>query len=72
MENKQGLLHLNNTHGLHIKDGAPISLVKKTIEWLSSKEGMEALSNQARYYCGGMWKLEPKDVEGASLPSSLF
>lgn len=72
VENRDGLLNLNNTHGLYIKEKVSIGLARRTVKWLGSKEGIEALSSQARHYFGGMWKLEPGDVERTSLPTSLF
>jgi hypothetical protein len=71
-ENRDGLLNLNNTHGLYIRDQVPIDLARRTAKWLGSKEGLDALSSQARHYYGGLWKLEPRDVECTMLPTSLF
>jgi adenine-specific DNA-methyltransferase len=70
--NRGGLINLNNTHGLYLKDDIPAGTVKKAIEWLGSKEGAAALTGQARHYFGGMWKLEPGDVERLSLPSEAI
>jgi hypothetical protein len=72
VENRDGVLNLNNTHGLYIKEKVPIGLARRTVKWLGSKEGIEALSSQARHYYGGLWKLEPRDVERTRLPTSLF
>jgi adenine-specific DNA-methyltransferase len=72
IENRDGLLNLNNTHGLYLREKVPTGLAMNTVEWLGSEEGIEALNNQARHYYGGLWKLEPGDVERISLPTSLF
>jgi hypothetical protein len=72
VENKDSVLNLNNTHGLYVRNGVPVDLARRVIEWLGSQEGVETIAKQARHYYGGMWKLEPRDVERAGLPSNLF
>jgi len=72
VENRNGLLNLNNIHGLYLREGVAIDLSRRVANWLGSTQGTAALLNHARHYYGGMWKLEPGDVERLKLHPSLF
>jgi adenine-specific DNA-methyltransferase len=72
LQNRGGFLNLNNIHGLYLQQGTPIDLGRRVAGWLASARGAEALLNLARHYYGGMWKLEPGDLERLKLPPSLF
>jgi hypothetical protein len=69
IENQGRLLNLNNTHGLYVKEEVSVGVARRVAKWLGSREGAGALTAQARHYYGGMWKLEPRDVEQTPLPA---
>lgn len=72
LHNADGLLNLNNIHGLYVQEGIRKATAKRVTRWLVSKKGTAALLSNARHYYGGMWKLEPGDVERVELPSNLL
>ena len=72
VENGGQLLHLNNIHGLYIKDGVSRETAKRVVKWLNSEEGIAALIAEARHYYGGMWKLEPGDAERVCIPARYW
>jgi hypothetical protein len=72
VDNRNGLLNLNNIHGLYLREGVAIDLGRRVAKWLGSTQGTATFLNHARHYFGGMWKLEPGDVERLKLPPSLF
>jgi adenine-specific DNA-methyltransferase len=61
VDNRNGLFNLNNIHGLYLQEGVTIDLGRRVANW--STQGTATLLNHARHYYGGMWKLEPGDVE---------
>jgi hypothetical protein len=71
VRNRKGLWNLNNILGLYMRQGTSGLLGRKVASWLASSEGTEAMLNQARHYYGGMWKLEPGDVERLEIPARL-
>jgi hypothetical protein len=72
LHNRNDFLNLNNIHGLYIRGGATKRTARRVAKWLGSKQGATALLNHARQYYGGMWKLEPGDVERIKLPDWLL
>ena len=70
--NERGLLNLNNIHGLYLRDGLPRRVAERVVAWLRSRSGIAALMTCARRYEGGLWKLEPGDVERLELPKNLL
>ena len=68
VENVDKLTNLNNVHGLYLVEGASWHLAERVVEWLRAQSGRAALLRRARHYQGGLWKLEPRDVEGVELP----
>ena len=70
-QNNDGLINLNNIHGLYLVDGVSSGLARRTVEWLATDSGRAALLWQARHYQKGLWKLEPGDVEQVELPAVL-
>lgn len=71
VENVEKLINLNNVHGLHLVEEASSDLAERVVEWLRTESGRAALLKRARHYQGGLWKLEPRDVEGVDLPESV-
>jgi hypothetical protein len=68
VDNVDRLTNLNNVHGLYLVEGASWHLAERVVEWLRAQSGRAALLRRARHYQGGLWKLEPRDVEGVELP----
>ncbi len=67
-KNTHNLLNLNNIHGLYLRKGVPIKVGERLTAWLRSSRGLAALKTCARYYQGGLWKLEPGDLERLNIP----
>jgi hypothetical protein len=71
-KNTRNLLNLNNIHGLHLRKGVPKKVVERLIAWLRSSGGLRALMVCARHYQGGLWKLEPGDLERLNIPKEVL
>jgi adenine-specific DNA-methyltransferase len=69
--NRWGVRILNNTHGLSVREAVPERKARAVARWLASAPGRAALSQRARHYFGGMWKLEPREVARMPLPDEL-
>lgn len=66
IENIKGVRHTNNLYGLY-----PLNKdidVKRSISWLRSDDGQQALRKVARRYGDGMFKLEPLEVGNVEVP----
>lgn len=70
--NRGRVLNLNNIHGLYIQPGISSAIARRVVVWLSTSEGVAALSRCVRHYYDGMWKLEPKDAERIPLGEKLL
>ena len=70
--NKRGLLNLNNIHGMYLREGVSRKKSEKIITWLQSAKGKTTLMQCSRRYEGGLWKLEPGDIERLPLPKHLL
>jgi len=71
-KNTQNLLNLNNIHGFYLKKNVSKKAGKRLIAWLRSSGGLEALETCARHYQGGLWKLEPGDLERLRIPKGVL
>lgn len=69
--NVNGLVNLNNTHGLYVADGASKEMADRIVTWLTTEAGQTALITQARHYQGGLWKLEPSDIENLDVSKAV-
>jgi hypothetical protein len=70
--NSQNLLNLNNIHGLYLRKGVPKKVGERLIAWLRSSRGLAVLETCARHYQGGLWKLEPGDLERLNIPKKTL
>lgn len=70
-ENTGKLINLNNVHGMCLAEGMSAAAAQRVVEWLTSKAGQAALLRQARHYQGGLWKLEPGEVEEVRVPGAV-
>jgi len=70
--NARGLLNLNNIHGLYLREGVQRKIGERVVAWLRSRSGIAAMMRCARRYEGGLWKLEPGDVQRLRLPKHLL
>ena len=69
VRNTKGVRHTNNLFGLYpLTDDVDLDGVAC---WLRSTDGQNALRTVARYYGGGMLKLEPRAVAGVRVPRSF-
>lgn len=69
--NSAGALNLTAYHGIYPRNSTA-AVVKSLHAYLCSPEGQRALSAQRRIYGGGLYKLEPRDVEAVELPEALW
>jgi adenine-specific DNA-methyltransferase len=70
--NEKSFLTLNNIHGMYIRDGVFRSHARRIASWLRSPKGQRAMMSCARHYEGGLWKIEPGDIEKLKLPKELW
>jgi adenine-specific DNA-methyltransferase len=68
VRNRAGAIPLNNWLTITPKDGVDVDAL---FEALRSADVAERLSEQARLYGNGLWKLEPHDLRAVKLPPSV-
>lgn len=69
LRNRVGAVPLNNWLVIAPNDGVDVDLLFKA---LSTTAVREQLREHARVYGGGLWKLEPSELERITLPASLI
>lgn len=70
--NPNGFVSLNNIHGLYPVKGVHQAVVEHVVNWLRTESGQKALLRVARHYQGGLWKLEPRDVQRVIIPKRVW
>lgn len=70
VRNEAGVLNLTAYHGVYPRSDHH-SVVEALWTHLNGEAGRQALMPHRRLYGGGLWKLEPRDVEAVSLPRSF-
>ena len=71
--NEAGALYLNNTHGFYIQEKIDESRKKALLLFLNAFFDKDYVRGYSKRYSGGMFKIEPKDLEETLIldPSSL-
>jgi adenine-specific DNA-methyltransferase len=68
--NEARALNLTAYHGIYPRDNSAAT-VQLLFDYLRSFRGRMAISHQRRIYGGGLFKLEPRDVEAVEIPETL-
>lgn len=63
--NEADALYLNNSHGLYLRDGGDKKRKKSLLLFLNVFFSKNYLRRFSKRYSGGMFKIEPRDLEGA-------
>ena len=71
LKNDRNLSNLNNIHGINPVQGVEKELVDRVLQWLDTPDGKQALLSRSRHYQGGLWKLEPGEMQLVDVPASL-
>lgn len=73
--NEARALNLTAYHGIYPRasggDGADRRKAKQLFKYLCSASGQRAIALHRRVYGGGLYKLEPRDVEAVEIPNGL-
>ena len=72
ISNYKCLMNLNNIHGVDPRSGMSIQIADRLVGWLASSDGKKAILERSRFYQGGLWKIEPGDMNRLVLPTSLI
>ncbi|QOJ03725.1 MAG: N-6 DNA methylase [Planctomycetia bacterium] len=74
--NEARAMNLTAYHGIYPRasdgDGADRRKAKQLFKYLCSAAGQRAIALHRRVYGGGLYKLEPRDVEAVEIPNGLM